>query len=120
MIDLKQGLYNLRKDLLDNGYEIETERWQGGTDHPGFLEILHADMQAQMYDNKTIASANLKASQPWADIHFQERVGIYENVAPADSRLGKKGEKTHPQAEGSSASSQFLGLLGFVKLLQPS
>ena len=75
MIDLKQGLHNLRKDLLDNGYEIETERWQGGTDHPGFLEILHADMQAQMYDSQSTASEELNASQPWADIHFQERVG---------------------------------------------
>ena len=59
MINLKQGLHNLRKDLLDNGYEIETERWQGGTDHPGFLEILHADMQAQMYDNQSTASEEL-------------------------------------------------------------
>ena len=75
MINLKQGLHNLRKDLLDNGYEIETERWQGGTDHPGFLEILHADMQAQMYDSQSTASEELNASQPWADIHFQERVG---------------------------------------------
>ena len=37
MIDLKQGLYNLRKDLLDNGYEIETERWQGGYRSPWLL-----------------------------------------------------------------------------------
>ena len=72
---LKEGLHNLRKDLLENGYEIETERWQGGTDHPGFLEILHADIQAQMYEFATEASMELNASQPWADLHFQERVG---------------------------------------------
>ena len=72
---LKDGLYNLRKDLLENGYEIETERWQGATEHPAFLEILHADMQAQMYDNAEEASTELKASQPWADLHFEERVG---------------------------------------------
>ena len=47
---LKEGLHNLRKDLLENGYEIETERWQGGTDHPAFLEILHADMVCPMSD----------------------------------------------------------------------
>ena len=71
---LKDALYNLRKDLLENGYEIETERWQGATEHPAFLEILHADMQAQMYDNAEEASTELKASQPWADLHFKERV----------------------------------------------
>ena len=47
--DLKTGLHILRKALLEYGYEIETERWQGATEHPAFLEILHADMQAQMY-----------------------------------------------------------------------
>ena len=73
--DLKTGLHILRKALLEHGYEIETERWQGATEHPAFLEILHADMQAQMYDNAEEASTELKASQPWADLHFKERVG---------------------------------------------
>ena len=73
--DLKTGLHILRKALLEYGYEIETERWQGATEHPAFLEILHADMQAQMYDNAEEASTELKASQPWADLHFKERVG---------------------------------------------
>ena len=48
--DLKEGLYRLREKLLNEGYIIETERWQGGTDHPAFLEILHADMVCPMSD----------------------------------------------------------------------
>merc|ERR1711991_932385 len=57
---LKDGLYNLRKDLLENGYEIETERWQGATEHPAFIEILHATMQGQMYNDEVLASNELK------------------------------------------------------------
>ena len=82
--DLKTGLHILRKALLEHGYEIETERWQGATEHPAFLEILHADMQAQMYDNAEEASEGLNASQPWADEHFEERVGgIPHNPPPS-------------------------------------
>jgi hypothetical protein len=73
--NLKLGLHDLRSNLLNLGYEIETERWQGGTEHPAFLEILHASMKADMYNNAEEASTELKATQPWADIHFDERVG---------------------------------------------
>ena len=88
--DLKTGLHILRKALLEYGYEIETERWQGATEHPAFLEILHADMQAQMYDNVEEASTELKASQPWADLHFKERVGGIPCNPPPSHKLWLK------------------------------
>ena len=80
--DLKTGLHILRKALLEYGYEIETERWQGATEHPAFLEILHADMQAQMYDNVEEASTELKASQPWACL-------LYTSPSPRDGLLSR-------------------------------
>lgn len=73
--DLKEGLYRLREKLYNEGYIIETERWQGGTDHPAFLEILHADMMCPMSETVEEANDLLGAVQPWADDHFAERVG---------------------------------------------
>ena len=73
--DLKEGLFLLRKKLLEQGNVVETERWQGGTEHPEFLEIIHADLQVPMVADGELASELLNATQPWADEHFEERVG---------------------------------------------
>ena len=102
--DLKTGLHILRKALLEHGYEIETERWQGATEHPAFLEILHADMQAQMYDNAEEASTELKASQPWADLHFKERVGGIPCNPPPSHKLWLKDTDKYLMVEAFSDS----------------
>ena len=68
--DLKEGLHLLRKKLLEQGHEIETERWQGDTNHPSFLEIIHADLMVPMSSTASEASELLQATQPWADVHF--------------------------------------------------
>jgi len=82
--DLETGLRGLRKALSEKGYVIKTERWQGGTDHPEFLEILHADLLCPMSKNAQEASDLLNATQPWADTHFDERVsGIPYNPPPS-------------------------------------
>ena len=84
--DLKEGLHLLRKKLLEEGDVVETERWQGGTDHPEFLEIIHADLVCPMEQMSSDASELLGANQPWADIHFKERVGgIPCNPPPSTS-----------------------------------
>lgn len=73
--NLAEGLKNLRKKLYIEGYNITSNRWQGKESPPEFLEILHADMVAPMYSDPIIASGQLGATQPWADLHFKERVG---------------------------------------------
>lgn len=72
---LGEGLTNLRRLLYRQGYEIQTASWQGTEEPPVFLEILHADLVAPMYTHASVASDDLKASQPWADVHFEERTG---------------------------------------------
>ena len=73
--DLGDGLRKLRELLYRQGYEIQTSTWQGTEEPPVFIEVLHADLVAKMYDNSIIASTELGASQPWADVHFKERTG---------------------------------------------
>lgn len=85
--DLGEGLKFLRRDLLDNGYEIQTKRWQGKDEPPVFLEILHADLMCPMSDSMDTASELTNASQPWANEHFLERVsGIPHNPPPSHVR----------------------------------
>jgi len=92
--DLKTGLKELRRILFERGYEIQTERWQGGTDHPEFLEILHADLLCPMTNDAKDASDQLNATQPWADTHFDERVsGIPYNPPPSHSMWLKDTDK---------------------------
>lgn len=92
--DLRDGLKGLRKMLSERGYEIQTERWQGGTDHPEFLEILHADLVCPMSNNAQEASDLLNATQPWADTHFDERVsGIPYNPPPSHTMWLKDTDK---------------------------
>ena len=64
-----------KESMYECGMKPETERWQGGTDHPAFLEILHADMMCPMSETVEEANDLLGAVQPWADEHFEERVG---------------------------------------------
>ena len=68
--------------LLNCGEVVETEHWQGGTEHPKFLEVLNISPRVQMLTEGE-GLENL-ASQPWAAIHFDERVsGLPLNPPPS-------------------------------------
>lgn len=80
--------------LYRNGYTIKTERWQGMEEPPVFLEILHADLVARMSADVAAACVTTKATQPWADEHFAERVsGIPYNPPPSHKRWLKDTDK---------------------------
>jgi thymidylate synthase len=82
--NLKEGLKGIRKKLLDYGYIVETKTWQGKQNPPDFLEILHANLLVQMSETQEECSELLNALQPWASIHFQERIsGIPYNPPPS-------------------------------------
>ena len=92
--DIGEGLYKLRKLLSTQGYEVTTERWQGKEEPPAFLEILHADLVAKMANSAEGASNLVKATQPWADVHFEERVsGVPYNPPPSHTMWLKDTEK---------------------------
>ena len=102
---LKHGLYNLRKTLNDYGYAIVTERWQGDTKHPEFFETLHASEKFQMIPDYKKASEQLEATQPWADVHFDERVsGIPYNPPPSHTMWLKDTDKYLSDDEAFSHS----------------
>ena len=98
---LAEGLKKLRHTLYHQGYNLQTGSWQGTQEPPVFLEILHADLVAPMYKNtgeelhsRLYASDSLGATQPWADVHFDERTsGEPLNPPPSHTMWLKDTEK---------------------------
>lgn len=74
-MNLKEGIYNLRKELYENGKEVKTMMWQGIENPPEFLEILHANIIMDMEQTIEGAVEMCDPWLPWADDHFQERIG---------------------------------------------
>lgn len=72
MRDEIRGMFKL---LYDMGKEIQTQKWQGVETPQPMLEILHVVFQSKMANDKSIAADLIKPNLPWADLHFEERVG---------------------------------------------
>ena len=78
--NLGEGLYKLRKLLLESGYSIQTASWQGIKEPPTFLEILHADLVAKMSDDPKDASKICQAPQPWPETPVRLSATHTQNV----------------------------------------
>ena len=65
----------LRDELITNGSIIRTNSWQGTKQPPAMVEILHVSEKIQMQQSANDASDAVNAKQPWANVHFLERVG---------------------------------------------
>jgi len=68
---LNEGISEARDRLLNYGYIIKTESWQGDNEPPEFLELLHLDLVVPMSENP---DNECDPDLPWADLHFEERV----------------------------------------------
>jgi len=76
----------LRDKLVNEGDLVQTESWQGTKAPPIMVELLHISEKVQMLKDPKELSDSLGASQPWANIHFKERVqGFPSNPDPSHS-----------------------------------
>lgn len=73
--NLKDTLWKLRYQLLTEGYEFDSQSWQGAKSPFPFLEILHADLISPMALTVEEAVEQCSPQLPWADEHFLERTG---------------------------------------------
>ena len=87
-------LKELRKTILCKGQIVKTKRWQGKTDHPNFLELLHVDVLMKMEQTIEDMQKECNPMLPWADEHFEERVsGIPWNPPPSHKHWLKGNEE---------------------------
>lgn len=73
--NLKDALWKLRYQLHTEGYEFDSQSWQGAKSPFPFLEILHANFISPMALTVEEAKEQCQPFLPWADDHFQERTG---------------------------------------------
>lgn len=91
---MKSELTELRRRVFENGYIVKTKKWQGMDNPPAMIEILHTSMEIQMTDDTNKLSDIIKVTQPWADEHFEERVGgLPLNPPPTHSKWLKDTDK---------------------------
>lgn len=65
----------VREKLITEGYTVRTEKWQGIPLMHDMWETLNTSFKVFMPSNTTTLVPTIKPNLPWADIHFEERVG---------------------------------------------
>ena len=75
--DLAKAIARVRETLINTGYPVQTEKWQGIPidEKRKMFEALNISFSAIIPPNTTELEAQVKPNLPWADIHFMERVG---------------------------------------------
>jgi hypothetical protein len=64
------------KDRLYNyGYVVQTERWQGIPSPDDMNEVMNVSFQAFVPHTLEELRSEVKPNLPWADDHFEERIG---------------------------------------------
>jgi len=76
----EDAINDVESQLINNGYDVHTEKWQGMniSDKPqaAMREIFNHSFSVPIYTENLEDLANdIKPNLPWADDHFQERVG---------------------------------------------
>jgi hypothetical protein len=68
-------VYALGQELRSNGREVRGETWLGMQAPAPMLEVLESSFRAPMSSNPDHLVRDLRPNLPWADLHFEERVG---------------------------------------------
>lgn len=74
--DLQKMIKETSSLLLGPGaYPIKTSTWQGMGDPPEMIETLGVSVRALIPESKEALQYKISPDLPWAEDHFQERVG---------------------------------------------
>lgn len=75
MKSAKQAIAFLRDSVLYHGPIIRTKSWQGTPSPDDMYEMLHISTLIRMEETAEACAIQCNAKLPWADVHFEERVG---------------------------------------------
>lgn len=90
---MKDNIRQLRARLLHSGKIVKTKNWQGLEDPPSFLEILHVSTFIKMIENLDDLKQACNPFLPWADLHFEERIGGIPLNPPPSHKYWLKGNE---------------------------
>lgn len=101
---MKKAIKLLRTNLLRNGKVVNTKKWQGIENPPEFLELLHARIMIPMSQTISEMAKECSPMLPWANIHFEERVGGLPLNPPPSHKLWLKGNEDYMSGDKFSHS----------------
>lgn len=101
---MKNQIRELRSLVYEHGKIIETKSWQGMQNPPAFKEFLHASVVIPMLEDINQLKEECDPFLPWADIHFQERIGGEPLNPPPSHKLWLKGNERFMSGEKFSHS----------------
>lgn len=102
---IQTKMKSLRQDLLSFGRDFESKNWQGKEAPPPFIELINVSFHAMMEPTIELAQKATNANQPWADLHFDERVSG-EPLNPPPSHV-KWNIKTEEYLSGEKFSHSY-------------
>lgn len=92
--NLKEAIYQSRLDLSKCNNIVFTENWQSKKSPFKFIEIQNLNFIAKLSNTRKEAKEMCNPFDPWADEHFEERVGgLPLNPPPSHERWLKGNEK---------------------------
>lgn len=73
--NIEYGIFRTRETLYHRGNIVKTDNWQGNAAPFDFLEILNLNIEMAMCKNINELVEQTQPFLPWADDHFEERIG---------------------------------------------
>lgn len=71
----REAIKHLRDTVVYHGDTVYTKSWQGVPSPDDMYEALHTSTYIAMEDSHEVCASQCNAKLPWADVHFNERVG---------------------------------------------
>ena len=92
-MNLEKTIYEYRKFLLNYGNIVKTDDWQGLQDGFEFLELQSVSFKVEMPETIEDLANQTNAWLPWAEDHFQERIGGLPLNPPPSHKYWLKGNE---------------------------
>jgi hypothetical protein len=72
---LSEAIQWSKERLSNYGYIVQTERWQGIPSPDDMFEVMNTSFQSFIPQDLEELKKEVRPNLPWADDHFQERIG---------------------------------------------
>jgi len=101
---MKKAIHQLRSLVFTHGKIIKTKKWQGIENPPEFKEYLHANIQIPMIEDLKQLTKECDPFLPWANLHFEERIGGLPLNPPPSHKLWLRGNEEYMSGDKFSHS----------------
>lgn len=107
--DFNSAIKSIRTQLQDYGHVAQQQTWQSVPIDKGMFEVYNVSFSVPMTSNISLLNDEVKPNQPWADVHFKERVsGIPLNPGESYKAWPFYGRDKEMRTEGEQFSHTYM------------